>query len=228
LIINFAYGGVAAFSVGFDQFFYRSQPVPQLFDKNLQLQLVPNIDGWFQARTHQRHSYRGFLDMIAAFEAGLRHTYSLEDLQGICNRAALAAKSFILTQRMGDYGKLFWVEVLDPAKLDAHAATIREKFGHLTKTLGEDKFYNNLCRLWKFSTHHSPKMAGIFEKFIRRLGRVPEEPSYPTSDELDKELQKSVLMAVLEREAVYKGVPREIQEKVGALIYVQRGQAVQT
>lgn len=230
LKIHHVQGPVIAFSLNFDLYFLRTHPVPQIFDANLTPHVIANIDNWFQAKTQQRYSYRGFLDMMGAFAEGLKHTYSGQDLEHICRHAALAAKNFVLTERLGDYSKLYWVEVLDPIKLETvHAPAVRDKFEHLRAKLGDEEFFNNLCRLWKFASRHRPGLAAVFERLIQRLGRLPQEPRYPTTDDLDKDLQRAVLVTVLERgAAVYKGVPADIQEKMGILLHVERNLAVQT
>lgn len=208
-------GPVAAFLIDPQFYFYRSIPIPQIFSSDLVLQLIPNIDNWFQAQTHQRHSHRSFLDMASAFSDGLNHSYSLQDLEDICAQASATTKDLIVIKHLAAYNKIFWIEGLNPAKFEGYVDNIRKKFEKLRSGLGDDAFFNQLCRLLEFSNNNCPRYSPILEQFIKRLGRVASLPAYPVSKELDDEIRKAVISKVLEkRRSVFKGVPAEIQEKV--------------
>jgi len=218
ITIHHVHKDVAAFSIDFDLYLIKFLPVPQLFDGNLKPQIIPNIDSWFQVKTQQRYCYRGFTDMVDAFRQGLQRTYSLGDLHRAAAEAVLATKMALL-ERMGEHGKNFWVELIDPAKLEGvYAAKVREQFDRLRSKLGDDTFHNYLCRLWKFALRHRPGVAPVFERLIEQLGRTPEEPRLPTTHALDADLQKAVLAKVLAgHPTVYKGVPPAIQARIEAL-----------
>lgn len=211
-------GRFVAFSIDFDLWFAQVEPFPRIYDADLRPQLIPNLDSWFQAKTQQRYSLQSFLDIVAAFRAGLSKSYSVNDLRAVAHRAVLAAKS-ALFERMGEYGKHYWVEVLDPVKLETvWVPQIREKFDELRGKLGDDEFHNYLCRLWKFSTRHRPGLAIVFERFIKRLGREPADPKLPQTTTLDEDLCKTVLSTVVGRDtADYRGVPANIQERLEIL-----------
>jgi hypothetical protein len=215
--IHLVRNGVAAFSINFDLYFFRSQPYPQLFNDDLTPQTIHNFDNWFQAKTHQRYSYRGFMDMVGAFEEALKISYSLDDLKALAAQAALAGKKYVLTERMSDYRRFYWIEILDPIKFDSsYAELMRDKFEHFQQTLGTATFFNHLCRFHKIARKYSQTIAGVFERLIRRLGHIPQEPSYPLTDDLDADLVKAVLGQVVGQD-VYKAVPRVIQDKIEAL-----------
>jgi hypothetical protein len=222
--IHLVHNNIIAFSIDYDLYFLKTLPVPQLFNADLVQQIVYNFDSWFQAKTQQRYCYRGVLDMAEAFADGLKLSYGLDDLRALTAATAVAAKNYVLTDRMSDYRKHFWIEILDPAKLDTTVAVhLREKFDHLRSKLGDDAFYNNLCRLWRLASKLRPGAATVFEGLIRRLGRVPEEPVYPTTPDLDSDLVKSVLVLMLGRGVgLYKGIAPAIQDKVERLQHGDR------
>ncbi len=224
LKIRLVRNGVIAFHVGYDLWFLRTRPVPQLFNSALVQQIVYNFDNWFQANTHQRHSYQGFLDMAGAFEDGLRLSYSMDDLAALMASAAVEGKNYAIAERIGDYRKHYWIEVLDPVKLESiHADAMRQNFEKFRQKMGDDRLHNNLCRLWKLARQHRPSAALVFEKLIQRLGRLPEEPRYPATTDLDADLVRAVLGRLMGKSlGVYKGVDPDVQQKVEALSHVPR------
>lgn len=218
LVLHSIDGPFVAFNIDHDLWFMRLEPVPRIYSEELKPQLIPNLDSWFQAKTHQQYSLQTFKQVVAAFRAGLAKSYSARDLREVAERATLAAKVALL-ERMGEYGKHFWVEVLDPVKLETvWAAQIRSKFEELRAKLGDDEFHNYLCRLWKFASKHRPGLTVVFERFINRLGREPVEPRLPQTDDLDAELCRAVLATVLDRDtASYRNVPSHVQERLEIL-----------
>ncbi len=211
LSIHYSRDNLTVFSINLDYYFFQLLPVPKLFDDNLVPQIIPNLDSWFQAKTQLRYSYQNFLDMIIAFTDGYVHAYTHQDLEKICVEASLLAKRYILAERMGEYSKHYWVEVIDPAKVEKYVQGIREKFDNLkTKT----NFYNYLCRFWKFTKRNCPQLTPVFEKFITRLDRVAQDPVYPRTDDLDSELLKFVIAKVLPTVSMPKGLPERIVDKL--------------
>lgn len=218
LVIQHVLGDVVAFSIDLDSYFMRLQPVPRVYDNDLKPQLIPNIDSWFQAKTQQRYSHRGFLDMVAAFRCGLARSFSGDDLRAMAAQAAVTAK-FAMLEQLAQYRKHFWIELLDPAKLESvWAPRVREQFGELRAKLGDDDFHNYLCRLLKFATQHRPGLVKVFERLIERLGRLPQEPRYPYTADLDDQLVKTVLAGVVGRGVgFYRGVPDQLQRRLEML-----------
>lgn len=211
-------GRFVAFNLDFQLYFMQLEPIPKVYDEDLKPQLIPNLDSWIQAKTQQRHSFQSFKDMVTAFQIGLSKTYSARDLKDVAERATIAAKIAIM-ERMGEYGKHFWIEILDPVKLESvWVPKVREKFDELRKSLGDDEFYNYLCRLWKFAAKHRPGLVPVFARLIKRLGREPGDPHWPKTDELDADLVKAVLATVLDKgQGVYRGVPPHVQERLEIL-----------
>ncbi len=218
LTLHSVEGSFVAFNIDFDLWFMQTEPIPRIFDADLRPQIIPNLDSWFQAKTHQRYSLQSFKDITAAFKLGLSKSYSTNDLRSLAIKTTQAAK-LALINRMGEYGRHYWIEILDPVKLEeVWAPRVREKFEELRKKLGDDGFHNYLCRLWKFATKHRPGLVGVFERFIKRLGREPQEPVLPQTDDLDVELCKAVLVMVLDKNiAVYRGVPEHVQQRLEVL-----------
>jgi hypothetical protein len=218
LVLHSVEGNFVAFNIDFDLWFMQLEPVPRILDSDLKPQLIPNLDSWFQAKTHQRYSLQSFKDIVAAFKLGLSKSYSAGDLRAVALRTAMVTKQAVM-ERMGEYGRHYWIEALDPVKLETvWAAKVREKFDELRAKLGDDGFHNYLCRLWKFATKHRPGLVVVFERFIKRLGREPQEPVLPQTDDLDAELCKAVLAVVLDRGiAAYRGVPEHVQQRLEIL-----------
>lgn len=218
LVLHSIDGPFVAFNIDHDLWFMRLTPIPKVYSEDLKPQLIPNLDSWFQAKTHQRYSLQTFKDAVAAFQAGLEKSYSTQDLKAVALKATIAAKAALM-ERMPEYGKHFWIEILDPVKLESvWAPQIREKFEELRAKLGDDEFHNYLCRLRKFAAKHRPGLAVVFERFITRLGRSPVEPRLPQTDDLDAELCRAVLATVLDRNiAAYKDVPAHVQERLEIL-----------
>ncbi len=211
-------GPFVAFSIDIEMYYARLEPIVQIFNDSLQLQVIPNIDFWIQNKTKQRHDQRGFLDMARAFKAGIEKSYTIADLNSLLQHTMMATKRAMLEQ-MPEYNKHYWIETLDASKLESVGAdNVRKNFDVLLKKLGEDGFYNYLCRLWKFAVAHRPDIVTIFEKLVARLGKLPAEPTLPATPELDNELYKKVVSTVFDKKiAPIKGVPVEIQKRLNLL-----------
>lgn len=234
LCVRYVYSDTIAFSVGTELFYLKTGPdYPQIFDSNLNLQITSNVDIWIQTRTGQRYSYRGLCDMALAFRCGLETAYTKQDMRQMCESAIQAARDLLFqSERVSDYARTFWIELIDPARLEGHYATVlRDKFETLRENLGDDKFYNHLCRMWRLCNFRRPGEAAVFERLIRRLGRVPQEPQYPVTAKLDEELKRDALTKIWGRQLPhYKAIPDEIVERVHALHSggLQRAKAVRT
>lgn len=218
IVLHAIDGPYVAFNIDYDLYFMRLEPIPKVYNSDLKPQIISNLDSWFQAKTHQRYSFQSFKDIVGAFAAGLSKSYSLGDLNSLTETVVLATKMAIL-ERMGEYGRYYWIEALDPAKLETvWAENVRTRFDELRGKLGDDGLHNYLCRLWKFASRHRPRVAPVFEKFIRRLGREPRDPVLPGTVELDKELVRSVLAQVLTKDTpVYRGVPKPVHDRLEIL-----------
>jgi hypothetical protein len=201
--IVFAQGPVVAFYIDLDLYFYKGAPIPTIYDAELVKQVVYNIDSWFQAKTALRYSYQGFIDMVEAFRDALRLSYSTKDVIWAVQHSAKQARDYILVHKLGEYLRTFWIEALDPAKLESiYLEALRRDFDKLRRSLAENV---------------DPVAQEILERLIIRLGRTPAVPTYPETDLLDQELMRTVLKR-LPAMPTYRGVPALIQQKVEMLV----------
>ncbi len=217
LILHAIRGDFVAFNIDYTTYFMRFNPPYRIYDNDLQPQVIPNLDSWIQAHTQQRHGLQIFLDLVAAFKAGLDKSYSINDLKEILYKSTITAKLKMIDM-MGEYGKHFWIEVLNPVKLETvWVAKVREKFDELRQKLGDDEFHNYLCRMLKVASAHRPVLVPIIERLIARLGRTPSSPNYPVTDDLDVELVKSVCASVLDKTPTYKNVSHQVDIRLEML-----------
>jgi hypothetical protein len=216
LKIVFAQGPIVAFYIDLDLYFYNDLPVPTLYDAELTKQVVYNMDSWFQANTAHRYSYRGFMDMVEAFRDALRLSYSTRDIRWAVQHSVKQARDHILTLKLGQYLRTYWIEALDPAKLESvYIGPLRNDFDKWRGSLGDDRLFNNLCRFYKIANDRSTQ--AVLERLMARLDRTPAVPTYPETDLLDQELMQAVL-GKLPAMPTYRGVPAVIQQKVELLV----------
>ncbi len=202
-----------------DWYYVRNDdPIPSIFDTDLNRQHTSNVDEWLQLRTRQRYSFRTLRDMAGAFREGLEATYSLSDVTERCQETAVAAKEEIFEgEHTHDFASLFWIELIDPAKMPKFLAQLRKKFDRLRESSGDDEFYELLCRLWKFCCLNCPNEVPVVEKFIKRLNRGPKEPSYKYTDTLNKDLITAVFKRVFPRPLPQYKLPEHVRERIDQL-----------
>jgi hypothetical protein len=220
ITIKYVSGETIAFQLGVDLWYLCMGPgIPCLYDDKLRKQVVPNIDNWLQAKTGHRYSYRTICDMAAAFATGLKCSYSAEDVVRVSAQVCRATVHHIFqTEIVEDYRRLYWIELLDPAKLPQQAHAIRDDFKRLKEKLGDEVLYNHLCRLWRVCTLQNPSEAAVFEKLIERMGRKVSDPKYPTTDEVDQLLCQRVVGTLLHRDIPqYQGVDEDVMRRVDDL-----------
>lgn len=219
--IKYVLGETIAFTINTDLYYLKTGPdYPQLFNSDLVLQIVPNIDVWLQANTQQRYSFRSICDMAEAFRCGLETAYTKQDMRIYAEMAIQAARDLLFqSERVSDYARLFWIEVMDPTRLEgSYARVLRENFDKIRTKLGDDRLYNHLCRMWRLCNFRRPSEAAVFERLIRRLGKLPQESRYPVTAELDGALKHDALLKIWGRRLPqYKTVSDAIIEKVQAL-----------
>ena len=177
-------------------FYLRQGPgIAQIFDENLKLQIVPNINSWFQTKTQQRYSYRDVCDMAIAFAAGLRHSYTNDDFIKIGKEVVVATvKAIFRTDHAREFSRAYWVELMDPGRLQKLIEIIRSDFDRFKARYDLEELYNVLCRLWQFSNFYAPSEAAVFETLIRtQLKRSPQIPRYPDTSNIDSEIEKIVV-----------------------------------
>jgi len=205
--IKYVYHETIAFTIGSDIFYLRQGPgIPLMFDNNLKQMVVPNIDAWFQSKTQQRYSYRG-----------VQHSYTSSDMERVCRMIVRSTKDVIFkTDITRDFSTAYWVELMDPGKLQKFVDVIRQNFERFKEKYDDDGLYNILCRLWQFSNFHAPSEAPIFESLIRsKLGRLPQLPHYPKTDEADDIVKKLVIDLIIGRSLTeFKDISNELVKNV--------------
>lgn len=216
LQIKYVQGETVAFTINTELYYLKWGPdFPRVYDRSLKCLIIPNMDYWFQAQTQQRYSYRGVLDMAKAFQEGLTHSYASNDLRGICGRIFdISCYYLFQTAYARTYARTYKVELLEPRAVGQLTQPLNEQFEQYRTNLGDEKFYDYLCRLWQFCNFHKPGDASIFERLISRLGRKPREPVYPMP-ELHAEVRQHVINRAIKTDiTAFKGIAEEIVERV--------------
>ena len=191
LVIQYVENNVIAFRIN-NKLWYLSvsHGYPTIYDDNLNKQIIPNIGSWFQAQTGHKHSYDSVCDMAAAFVCGMKCQYSHKDVIDFCRIFTKLAISYTFkTNRASEYCKSFWIEILDLKKIRTYASKLRDNFEDLRKKHGDEQLYNYLCRLRKISSSDSH----AFDRLISRLGKVPQDPVYPDTSDLDEDLADYII-----------------------------------
>lgn len=219
--IKYVENEIVALSIHGELFYIKQGPgIPKVFDEHLRSQTIPNIDHWLQAKTQQRYSYRGICDMAAAFAAGLKHSYTSDDLRWISAEVvASTVKIVFRTEHARDYALAYWVELLRPAQLFKFVEHIRSNFDKLKKRYDHEELYNILCRLWQFSNFHAASEAAVFETLIRtNLARIPQIPKYPDTTKIDQEIEKIIIGNLFGKAVTkHKGIDDELINNVKRL-----------
>jgi len=208
---------VVVFEVSNDLWYLRIGPgLPVIYDSNLKRQIIPNIDTWFQAKTGHRYSYQTVCDMAAAFAAGMKCSYSTNDVKSYCAAACRSTVDAIFkTKRAADYRRLFWIEMLDPMKIINYAHKLRDNLDRLRTKHGDDVLFNQLCRLWQICVYHNPNESVVFEKLVGRLNLRPKDPVYPDSTKIDTELIEYVVGNILSKHlSQYRNIPLKIVKNI--------------
>lgn len=216
LKIIYANRETAAFTVASELFYIKIGPdLPELYDKNLKRQIVPNVDYWFQAKTHQRYSFRGICDMIGAFVDGIEHSYSRNDLTGICEIVFTKTVAYIFkTNHTRSFARSYWIEILEERQVKKLVTKISNDFEQFHEKYGTDKFHDYLCRLWQFYNFYAPGEAPVVERLISRLGKTPTEPRYPVV-EVEQTIKEYILTDDLIRNIDrHKSVEQDIRQNV--------------
>lgn len=214
----------AAFTIHGELYYLKTgHDYPMLFKANLQKMIVPNLDHWFQAQTHQRYSYQGFKDMMAAYAAGMSHSYTSTDMPEWVRHVYEVVRDVIFrTERSREYAEAYWIELLDPKKLPRLTDEITANFDKMQKQWGDDRLYEYLCRLRHYCMRHAPGDTPVYERLIERLGRPMTDVHY-ASYNFEKEIVQQIIgRAVGERLPLYKDIPEEIMATVHKLQATKR------
>lgn len=202
VIIKYVERETIAFMIDEELFYLRQGPgIPQIFNGSLKLQTIPNINNWFQTKTQRRYSHRDICDMASAFTTGLQHSYTTDDFVKIGKEIVVATvKTIFQTDNSREFSRAYWIELMDPGKLQKLIEIIRSDFDRFKAKYNPEELYNILCRLWQFSNFYAPSEAAVFETLIRiQLKRSPQIPQYPNTSNIDSDIQKIVLGNLLSK-----------------------------
>jgi hypothetical protein len=220
LNILYVHNSIVVFSIEGEIYYLKEgADPPTIYTSKLLKMAIPNIDSWLYAKSHQRVSHQVLRDMAVQFVNGMRAAYTKKDLQKAVRSAAVATRKEIFEGPLAaSYGKRYFIEVADPVRVETtYARHLRFKFQELLQSMGPDKLYRQLCRLWQYCNYHKPNSAAIFEKLIDRLDRQPSTPDYPDVSDLDNELVKTVQNTVLGVDSPHIMVDQDILAKVAEL-----------
>lgn len=189
-----------AFTI-YDQLYYlKTGPdLPELYDSKMNRMMMPNVDSWLQAQTHQRYSLRGLKDMMNAFSQGVGQGFSSVDIEEIIKEAFDDIERMIFrTEYSRYYSIAYRLEMMDPKHMERLINQIRMNFDDYLAKFGDDRLYNYLCRVLKFCNNHMLDESSTVERLISRLGRKSDEPKFPVVEKSD-EIKNKVLKKILNR-----------------------------
>lgn len=169
---------------------------PELYNDRLERQHL-DIDVWIGGQTRGPYTYNSILELAEAFKTGINAAYTKRDVEFLVRSICISTISLIFRQGYSSkYAAQYWVELSTTKDFSAFVTKVREEFDVLRARLGDDKFYNYLCRMQKTATVVSPSEAATFEKMIARLDRTTGNPTYPNTDQLDNAVADEVLAYV--------------------------------
>lgn len=216
LRIVYANGKTAAFTVASKLFYIKVGPdLPELYDHDLKRQIVPNIDYWFQAKTQQRYSFRGVCDMVEAFNDGVAYGYQKDDFLKLSALVFDQTIAYIFrTNCARSFARSYWIELMEERQIRGFISKIADGFDDYRRKYGDEKFYNYLCRLWKFCNFYVSSETATVERFISRLGKTPVEPHYPVvpiEEEIKAQIIRNDLTSKIDRD---KNIGQDIRNNV--------------
>lgn len=185
---------------------------PKIYDDTCKPLIVPNVDMWIQAKTHQRYDLRTLKDMTMAFIAGMRCAYSKSDVMKEAYNSCCITINEILTKGLiYDYTLVYWIEVLGNETIERYLKTIAEKLEYVMEKMGKDRLYNDLCRIYRICVIRQIDSKDVCENLIKRLGSVVREPKFPDSRKIDQIIMNNVKTKVFEHvNNMYKNVDDEL------------------
>jgi hypothetical protein len=216
LDIKYVNGGAVAFTLNGELYYLKTGPdLPQLFDSNLRRLHIPNMDNWLQAQSQQRYSYRGLQDMMKAFAAGLKHSYVGRDFIAVCRHIFDTCRDAILKSAHTPYfARTYRLELLEPKAIRALIKKLSNEFSDYRQNLGEERFFNYLCRIWQVCQLRDETSIVVVEKLIGRLERVPQEPVYKDSEDEEAARIMAVNKVITSEVPRFKGIEPKIVETV--------------
>ena len=171
---------------------------------------ITNIDNWILAITKQRYSLRALKDIITAYVEGMNSAYSESDIKDIINRSIeLTIKRLARGNELDTLNKMYWVESASAATISRLIERFRKEFDDFKNKLGEDGFFNLLCRVHKNCLMKQLDGDEVCAGLASRLGRSICDPKYPSIDNILDLVKNDVIRIVLSDKNNYRDVTIE-------------------
>lgn len=186
---------IGAISIGPDVYYiYFGPGLPKIIDANMKPLVLSNIDNWIIAKTRHRYSLRSLQDMVESYLEGARSAYSEDDVRSLIARCTdLTIKRLCRSELLDDVNKLYWVESASAISIQNLIGNMRADFDKYKSNLGEDAFYNILCRMYKTCNLRQFDGADSIAALASRLGRSINDPKYPSLDDITSKILQDII-----------------------------------
>lgn len=192
-------------------YIYFGPGLPKIFNKDMNLLTIPNIDNWISSKTKQRYSLRTLNDIIIAYLEGVNSAFSEQDVLDVVDKCVdLTVKRVARSQILDALNKLYWIESASATSLTELINKFRNNFGDYRKRLGDDVLHNILCRIYKTCSVRQFDGADAVEAMMSRLDRSVKDPVYPVVDKVVKDIKDDIIKAL----AIKSSYKHNLEESV--------------
>ena len=199
--------------------YYIDTTLMNVYDRNMTKMNIPNIDSWIQSITQQRYSYQSVCDMGAAFEEGLKHTYSLTDIKMLSDTVSYSTIQHIFKSTNAKiYATHYWVELADKEIMEKVAVEIGSKLQIIQEKLGTEKLISYISRLYHSCDMHGYDAKALFVKLAERLNQPMVDVKYPDTTDLDYSIAKAIWNEIHSNWPEIPGISDDIVNKSKLLI----------
>lgn len=197
--IIYAVSKVMAFKIDLDMYYIKFGPNhPKIYDSKLQAMVIPNLDSWIQAKTHQKYSLVLLEEMSNAFIQGMLVNYSQSDVMTYAERACkLTIDGIMKNGVIYDYSISYWIEILSSDKIEKYLSVIAEKLDYVVGKMGYDKLVVELNRIRRICVLRQINARHVCEKLLERLDARKEILVYPETAILDAKVRQDVQNEVM-------------------------------
>lgn len=192
--ILFSNDKVAAVQIAGDLYLIRLDPLlPEVFDKNLNKLIVPNIETWLSNNTMLQVNYKSLITQCLAFHKGFTASrYNKDRLSCIRDIVKITIMNIFRTELASKYVTDYWIECTPRAKFSTKIISpIMKKTEYLIDKLGIRTFEDYANRIRKIVEDNTDVV--VVDKMFRKLNLETREPSYPNTEELDNIVIHNVL-----------------------------------
>ncbi len=222
--ILYAKDSVMAFRINAQLYFIKLEPhVPTIYDNTVKPLIIPNIDSWIQAKTHQRYSLSLLKELCHAFESGINAAFTKADVLTIAEYSAHMVLEELLHRGMiYDYAISYWIEVLGSDKIEEYLKIIASKLDYVVSRMGKRKLVRELNRIRHISFLRQINSQFICEKLLEKLDAKIEAPHYPETAKLDNKIKlnaRNEVIKLIKKE--FSTVPDDVIEVVNGILNVK-------